>query len=89
MKIYRIIELMHRSGEEKIEFVIERRKGTILKSWKEVFNIEDGSHKRIPHHTYEDAELYLLENYTKQGIGSLVTRSGNVYYVERYNYHTM
>jgi len=89
MKIYRIIKLMHHSGEKGIEFVIERRKGTLFKSWKEVFNIEDGSHKRIPHHTNEDAETYLLENYTKQGIGSLVTKSGNVYYVERYNYHTM
>jgi hypothetical protein len=89
MEIYRIIKLMHRSGEDGKEFVIERRKGLFFKRWKEVFNIEDGRHKRVSHKKYKDAEQHLLDNYTKDGIGSLVTKSGNVYYVERYNMSTM
>ena len=84
MEVYRIIELMHGSGEDGIEFVIERRKGFLFKRWKEVKHIENGYHKRISHHTKKDAEMYLLDKYTKDGIGSLVTRSGNVYYVEPY-----
>jgi hypothetical protein len=84
MKIYRIIELMHSSGEDGIEFVIERRKGFLFKRWKEVMHIEDGKSKRISHYTKRDAEMYLLNYYTKDSIGSLVTRSGNVYYVEPY-----
>jgi len=89
MKVYRIVKLMHRSGENGKEFIIERRKGLFFKRWKEVFNIEDGRYKRVTHKKYKDTEQYLLDNYTKDGIGSLVTKSGNVYYVERYNYHTM
>jgi hypothetical protein len=84
MKIYRIIALMHRSGDHYIEYVIERRKGFLFKRWKEVDHIEDGWYKRISHKTYEKAEQYLLDKYTKDGIGSLVTRSGNIYYVEPY-----
>jgi hypothetical protein len=80
---------MHHSGEKGIEFVIERRKGLFFKRWKEVFNIEDGRHKRVSHNKFKDAEQHLLENYTKDGIGSLVTKSGSVYYVERYSYHTV
>ena len=37
-----------------------------------------------PYMTYDKAEQYLLDAYTKFGIGSLVTRAGNVYYVEPY-----
>jgi hypothetical protein len=84
MKVYRIIKLLHRSGEYNIEFVIERRKGIFFKSWKEIFHVEDGSYTRISHKTYKDAETHLLEQYTKQGIGSLVTKAGHVYYVEPY-----
>ena len=84
MKVYRIIELMHQSGDYNIEFVIERHKGFLFKRWKEVFRIEDDRWKRISHETYEKAERHLLDKYTKDGIGSLVTRSGNVYYVEPY-----
>jgi len=84
MKVYRIVELMHRSGDYNIEFIIERRKGFLFKRWKEVFHIEDDRWKRVSHKTYEKAEQYLLDKYTKDGIGSLVTRSGNIYYVEPY-----
>ena len=84
MKIYRIIALMHRSGDHYTEYVIERRKGFLFKRWKEVDHIEDGRSNRVSHKTYEKAEQYLLNEYTKFGIGSLVTRSGNVYYVEPY-----
>jgi len=86
---YRIIELMHASGEKGVEFVIERRRGFIFKRWKEIFLFENGSHKRISHETYQEAEKHLLGTYTKAGIGSLVIRSGNVYRVERYNMYTM
>ena len=75
---------MHDSGERGIEFVIERRKGFFIKRWAEVFHVEDGSYTRISHKTYKNAEKYLLEQYTKQGIGSLVTKAGHVYYVEPY-----
>jgi hypothetical protein len=84
MEVYRIIELMHSSGEDGIEFVIERRRGFLFKRWEEVRHIENGYHKRISHHTKKDAEMYLLNQYTKKGFGSLVTCSGNVYYVEPY-----
>jgi len=84
MKTYRIIELMHSSGIDGIEFVIERRKGFLFKRWKEVFHIEDVKLKRISHETYDKAEQHLLNVYTRYGIGCLVTRSGNVYYVEPY-----
>jgi hypothetical protein len=84
MKIYRIIALMHRSGDHYTEYVIECRTGFLFKRWKEVKHIEDGWLNRISHKTYEKAERYLLDEYTKHGIGSLVTRSGNVYYVEPY-----
>jgi len=89
MEIYRIVKVMHRSGVDGIEFVIERRKGFLFKRWKEVMHIENGYHKRISHYTKKDAETYLLKHYTTGGIGSLVTKSGNVYYVEHYimNYY--
>jgi len=83
MRVYRIVALMHRSGES-VEYVIERRRGFLFKRWKEVFHIEDGGHRRISHTKYDKAEQYLLEQYTKGGIGSLVTKSGNIYYVEPY-----
>ena len=89
MKIYRIIALMHRSGDHYTEYVIERRTGFLFKRWKEVKHIEDGRYNRISHKTYEEAERYLLDEYTKHGIGSLVTRSGNVYYVEPYTMNFM
>jgi hypothetical protein len=89
MRVYRIVKLMHKSGENGIEFIIERRKGFFFKKWIEVFQIEDGKYKRISHETYEDSEVYLLEIYTKRGIGSLVTKSGNIYYVEPYNMNLM
>lgn len=89
MKVYRIVELMHRSGENGREFVIERREGFLFKKWKEVFIIEDGRRTRVSHKKYKDAEKHILENYTKEGIGSLVTRVGHIYYVERYNMYTM
>jgi hypothetical protein len=84
MKIYRIIALMHHSGDHYVEYVIERHKGFLFKRWKEVDHNEDGRSMRVSHKTYENAEQYLLDEYTKHGIGSLVTRSGNVYYVEPY-----
>lgn len=83
MTVYRIVALMHHSGV-KVEYVIERRGGFLFKRWKEVFHIEDGRHKRISHTKYDKAEQYLLDKYTKDGIGSLVTKSGNIYYVEPY-----
>lgn len=88
MITYRIIQLAHgagRSGDARIEFVIEKRAGFIFKSWKEVMREENGEHRRIEHESYEVAEKYLMDNYTTGcGIGSMVTRSGNVYYVEPY-----
>jgi hypothetical protein len=83
MRLYRIVAKMHRSGET-VEYVIQRHSGFLFKQWKEVFHIEDGRYKRISHTTYDKAEQYLLEQYTKDGIGSLVTKSGNIYYVEPY-----
>ncbi len=88
MTTYRIIELAHgagRSGDATFEFVIEKRVGFIFKRWKEVMLTEDGRHKRISHKTYEKAEQHLMKEYTNGcGIGSMVTRSGNLYYVEPY-----
>lgn len=84
MKVYRIVELMHDSGENGKEFIIERHKGFLFKQWKQIFQIEDGKRTKVSHKKYEDAEKYLLEEYTRDGIGSLVTRSGHVYYVEPY-----
>jgi hypothetical protein len=85
MRVYRIVCLLHKSGENETEYVIERRKGIFFKKWKEIFNIEDGRYKRMSYPNYEQAEKHLLEIYTKDGIGSLVTKSGNIYYVEPYS----
>lgn len=84
MKVYRIVCLMHKSGDYKTEYVIHRRKGIFFKRWKEIFNVEDGIYKRMSYQNYEKAESHLIETYSKQGIGSIVTKSGNVYYVEPY-----
>lgn len=89
MTTYRIIQLTHgagRSGDATVEFVIEKRAGFIFKRWKEVMREENGKRRRISHESYEVAEKYLMDNYTSgnSGIGSMVTRSGNLYYVESY-----
>jgi hypothetical protein len=89
MKVYRIVELRHCSGDDLIQYVIERRKGFLFKRWKEIFHIEDKNYRRISHDSYEKAEKYLIERYTRQGIGSLVTKAGHVYYVEPYTMYTM
>lgn len=89
MIAYRIIELRHgtgRGGEIQTEWVIEKRVGILFKRWKEIMLIENGTHKRISHTSYKDADKYLMDNYTSgNGVGSMVTRSKNVYYVEPYS----
>lgn len=89
MEVYRIIELRHgagRGGEINIEWVIEKRVGFIFKRWKEIMLIENGKSKRISHTSYKDADKYLMNHYTSgDGIGSMVTKSKNVYYVEPYS----
>lgn len=89
MTTYRIIQLTHGAGgirdNESIEYVIERRVGILFKRWKEVILTEDGQHTRISHKSYNKAEKHLMDNYTRgYGIGSKVTQTGNVYYVEPY-----
>jgi hypothetical protein len=89
MQIYRIIKLAHRAGSSSAtveEWVIERRIGFFFKRWKEIMFIENGKPTRISHKSHKIAEKYLMENYTAgNGIGSMVTRSGNVYYVQPYS----
>ena len=89
MKMYRIIQLIHGASryphDSKVEYVIEKRGGFLLKRWKEIRLIENGIHRRISHKTYIDAEDHLMNTYTNgYGIGSMVTKTGNVYYVEPY-----
>lgn len=89
MTIYRIIKLTHgaycATSRIEVEYVIEKRVGFLFKRWKEILLIEDGRHQRISHTSYNDAEKHLMNNYTRgSGIGSMVTSSGNVYYVEPY-----
>lgn len=89
MTVYRIIELRHgagRGGEIQTEWVIEKRVGILFKRWKEIMLSENGKQKRISHPSYKDADKYLMDNYTSgSGIGSMVTRSKNLYYVEPYS----
>lgn len=91
MDVYRIVELTHNAGrnaaKEEVEYVIEKRAGILFKRWKEVKLIENGRHKRISHPSYGKAEKHLMDNYTtgNSGIGSMVTKSSDVYYVESYS----
>lgn len=89
MKTYRIIQLTHGAycdaSRIEVEYLIEKRVGFLFKRWKEIRLIENGRHQRISHETYNDAEKHLMGNYTRgNGIGSMVTQVGNVYYVEPY-----
>ena len=88
MKTYRILKLTHRanSTQSTHEWVIEKQSGFLFKRWKEVMLIENGTHQRISHSSLKSAEKYLIENYTRgNGIGSMVTKSGNVYRVQPYS----
>lgn len=82
MSQYRITELIHNSGfsDRSREFIIERKRPII--GWKEVKAVEVDS-KRISHKTYEEAEQYLLSNYTGHGI---CKRKGNIYQFSHYVY---
>lgn len=81
MKFFRIVELIHNSSskDRKREFVIQKKR---FFGWKEVMLVEL-DHKRISFSNYDEAELYLLNNYTGHG---LCTKIGSYYIYEAYNY---
>ena len=82
MSKFRIIKEFHNSysDDREVRFVIEQ-KGWF--KWKQVYHVEV-SRKEINFKTYEDAEQYLLKNYTGHGF---CKRSGNVYTYTGYTYY--
>ena len=80
MRKYRIVQLFHDSEStgRKIEWVIEQKK---LWGWREIFHVEGHISKRISHQSYDDAEQYLFDNYTKNGI---CKRHGSTYTFDKY-----
>ena len=79
----RIVELIHDAGSDRRqrEYVIEAR--TFFGSWKELFLSNGFDLKRNSFMTYQEAEMYLLENYCGHGV---VNRNGNVYGYKPYTY---
>jgi hypothetical protein len=88
MKKFRIVQIVHNVGSlkekdprSKIEYVIERKNW--LGKWKEIFNVEEARVSRISHSTFEDAEAYMIANYTGHGV---LERTGWEYTYEPYTY---
>jgi len=78
---FRIVKLIHDvdSNDRKIEYIIQKK---TLFGWKEIFKTEIKPN-RISYNTFEDAELYLFQNYMGHG---LCTKVNNEYTFEEYQY---
>jgi hypothetical protein len=83
MTKFRIVEVIEKSGspDRKSHWIIEQKK---LFGWKEIGQDEGPRYKNIIHKSYEDAELYLLDNYTAYGV---CRKYGNVYTYNSYTYY--
>ena len=83
MRKFRIVQIISNSGSDdrKSHWVIQTKK---FWGWKEIQKNEGPRTNSVFHFTYEEAEKYLLENYT--GHGECV-RSGNEYRYTPYTYY--
>lgn len=82
---FRIVQLFHDSYSDKreIEWVIEQKK---FWGWRQIYRNEGPKQVEVTHSSYDEAEQYLLKNYTGHG---LCKRYGSLYTFEQYHYHTM
>lgn len=80
---FRIVEVIENSGsaDRKGHWIIEQKK---LFGWKEIYQNEGPRYRCITHNSYEEAELYLLNNYTGHGV---CRKYGNVYTYNPYTYY--
>jgi hypothetical protein len=83
MTKFRIVEVIENSGsaDRKGYWIIEQNK---FFGWKEIGHDEGPKYKSIIHKSYEEAELYLLNNYTGHGV---CRKYGNVYTYNPYTYY--
>jgi hypothetical protein len=80
---YRIVgKITTGSIHPTTKWIIEKKH--ILFGWREVLKIEGPNSYSIHHKTYEDAEKYLISEYTTS-YGN-VTINGNVYYYKPHLY---
>ena len=84
MEKFRIVEVISNSGHtgRKGHWIIEEKK---FFGWKEITQKEGPKNKLVEHESYEDAELYLLNNYTGHGECKVY---GNVYTFRHYTYYS-
>lgn len=80
---FRIVEVIENSGssDRKGYWIVEQKK---LFGWSEIGCNEGPRYRCITHTSYEEAELYLLNNYTGHGV---CRRYGNVYTFKHYTYY--
>jgi hypothetical protein len=83
MEKFRIVQLVHDSGTSgrKIEWVIEQKN---FWGWRQIYRNEGPRKIEVTHSSYDEAEQYLLKNYTGHGI---CKRYGNLYTYEHYSYN--
>lgn len=83
MTKFRIVEVIENSGsaDRKGHWIIEQKK---LFGWKEIGQNEGPKYESIIHTSYEEAELYLLNNYTGHGV---CRKYGSVYTYNPYTYY--
>ena len=62
-------------------WIVEQKK---LFGWSEIGCNEGPRYRCITHNSYEEAELYLLNNYTGHGV---CRRYGNIYTFKHYTYY--
>lgn len=83
MTKFRIVEVIENSGNDdrKGYWIVEQKKWF---GWVEIGHNEGPKHKEVKHKSYEEAELYLLRNYTGHGV---CRKYGNVYTYNSYTYY--
>ena len=82
---FRIVRVISNSGsKDRVEkFVIEKEKYWV--GWKRIYHEEEFvRRKAIEFKTYDEAEIYLLDEYTGNGE---CKQHGNVYEYSQYNYY--
>ena len=79
---FRIVQLFHDaySPERNVEWVIEQKK---FWGWRQIYSNEGPKQVKVTHSGYDEAEQYLLKNYTGHGI---CKRYGSLYTFEKYRY---
>ena len=83
MTKFRIVEVIENSGsaDRKGHWIVEQKKWF---EWVEIGCKEGPKYRCITHTSYEEAELYLLNNYTGHGV---CRKYGNIYTFKHYTYY--